>query len=104
MRGSISSKIKTGGGLDPETGGPIPVSSWWSIPVECQYKANELSNKGRYENGGTFQQASYEITTEDMDFTASIVKLINNRGSEVCQKEVISIEVLEDIQRVKIVI
>lgn len=103
MNGTISGKVKTGGGVDPDSGDPIPVTYSWTDPVECKYRANELNNRGRYD-GGTFQQASYTITTEDMDFNADTVRLFNSRGSSVCEKEVISIEVLEDIQRVKIII
>lgn len=103
MDGTISAKIKTGGGNDPETGTPIPVESSWSEPVECKYKANLLNNKGRY-LGGTFQQASYEITTTDMSFTAAIIRLFDSRNNLVCEKEVMSLEVLEFVNRVKIVV
>jgi hypothetical protein len=102
MKGSISAKIKTGGGLD-ENGNPIPVTYTWGPAIECKYRANELSNKGRYVDG-MFQQASYVITIEDMDFNADVVKLFNSKDNEVCVKEVISLEVLEDIQRVKVMV
>lgn len=103
MDGSISAKIKTGGGTNPVTGDSIPVGYSWAEPVKCRYKANELSNKGRYK-GGTFQQASYEITTPDMDFRAEMVKLFDSRNNLVCEKEVMSLEVLEYVHRVKIAV
>lgn len=103
MNGIIQAKIKIGGGSNPETGATIPVEASWGVPVECKYKANLLNNKGRYE-GGTFQQAAFEITTTDMNFQASIVKLFDSRNNLVCEKEVMSLEVLEYVQRVKIVI
>lgn len=103
MNGTILAKIKTGGGVDPESGSPIPVESSWSVPTNCKYKANLLSNKGRY-LGGTFQHASYEITTPDMAFRAEMIQLFDSRNNLVCEKEVMSIEVLEFVQRVKITV
>ena len=103
MDGTISAKIKNGGGINPETGAPIPVESSWGEPVKCKYKANLLNNKGRYTNGN-FQQASFEITTPHMDFEASIIRLYDSRNNLVCEKEVMSIEVLEYIQRVKVIV
>lgn len=103
MNGTISAKVRTGGGIDPETGQPIQVSSFWDVPVSCKYKANTLSNRGRYE-GGTFKMASYEITTPVMDFQASMIQLFDSRNNLVCEKEVMSLEVLEYVQRVKIIV
>lgn len=103
MLGTIAAKIETGGGSDPITGQPIPVTYVWGTAVECQYKAIELSNRGRYTDG-EFQQASYVVTTDSMEFDGSYMLLKDCRGNVVCEKEVISIERLEDIQRVKIVL
>lgn len=103
MNGTIQAKIKTGGGVNPQNGEPVSVEWAWGNPVDCKYKAIELSNKGRYE-GGTFKQASYEITTPDMDFQATFIKLFDSRNNLVCDKEVISLEVLEFVQRVKLLV
>lgn len=103
MDGMIQAKITTGGGLNPETGEPTPVSFSWDTPVPARYKANMLSNRGRYD-GGTFKMSSYEITTPDMDFRASIIRLFDSRNNMVCEKEVMSLEVLEYVHRVKIVV
>ncbi len=104
MNGYVKYKIKTGGGgKDPNTGAAVRATYTWSDFIECKYCANESNFKGRYD-GGTFKQASYTITTEDMEFTSTSVKLFNSSESEVCEKEVISLEVLEMVQRVKIVI
>jgi len=103
MLGTIASKVAIGGGTDPETGQPIPITYDWSDAVECKYKAIELSNRGRYADGD-FQQASYVVTTDSMEFDGTYVQLKDSRENVVCEKEVISIEILEDIQRVKIVL
>lgn len=103
MRGTISAKVITGGGIDSLTGVPIPVTFTWGDPVDCLYKAVALSSNGRYAQE-KFQIASYEITLEDMEFTGKTFRLTDNRGSVVCEKEVISIEILEEVQRVKILV
>lgn len=103
MNGTIQAKIKTGGGVNPETGAPIPVESSWGVPVECKYKANVLSNKGSY-LGGTFKVAAYEITTPNMNFQATNIRLFDSRNNLVCEKEVMSHEILEYVQRIKIVV
>lgn len=102
MTGSVSAKIKTGGGFD-SIGQPVPVSYTWNDPVECNYQANGLSNRGRYTDG-TFKQSSFNITTNDMGFTATVVRLFDRSGRMVCEKEVISIEPLDEIQLLKIII
>ena len=35
--GTIETKIKTGGGIDPDTDYPIAPSVSWGNPIECQY-------------------------------------------------------------------
>ena len=102
MNGFIQPQIQTGGGLN-EYGEPIPETTDWGEMVECRYFANTLSSKGRYQ-GERFTQSAYEITVDEMDFEATIIRLLDSRENEVCQKEVISLEVLEDIQRVKITV
>ena len=103
MDGQIKKKVVTGGGIDSETGIGEPVTTSWSDPVPCKYYATELDNKGRYEDG-KFHQSSYTITTENMDFDADFVRLFDNRGKLRAEKEVISIETLDLVQRIKIII
>jgi hypothetical protein len=103
MVGTIAAKIEIQGGSDPITGEPLPVHYDWGEVVECMYSAIELNYRGRYADGD-FLQASYVVTTDDMNFDGTYVLLKDSRGNMVCEKEVISLEVLEDIQRVKIVL
>lgn len=102
MDGFIQAKIF--GNSNASTGGePVAVTSSFGEKVECRYISTLLNKKGRYE-GGTFTQSSYEIVIDEMDFNASVIKLIDSRDNEVCTKEIQSIEVLESIQRIKITI
>lgn len=102
MRGIVQAQVQTGGGLS-ESGEPIPTSIGWGDEVDCLYVANTKNNYGRYVDG-SFTQASYTITTSDLDFRATIVRLTDNLGNELCIKEVQSLELLEAVQRIKITI
>lgn len=103
MKGTIATRVTTGGGIDQLTGEPIPVTFLWSDEIECLYTPVQNSNQGRYTDG-TFKQASYTITTEKMDFAAKLLRLTNSREQVAHEGEIISIEALEDIQRVKIIV
>lgn len=103
MKGTISTRVTEGGGSNPNTGEPIPVTFVWGSEIECLYAPVQNGNQGRYTDG-TFRQASYTITTEKMDFAGKLLRLTNSRGAVVCESEIISVEVLEDIQRVKIIV
>jgi len=103
VRGTIATRVTEGGGLHPTTGEPIPVTFIWTDETECLYTPVQNSNQGRYTDG-TFKQASYTITTEKMDFAAQLLRLTNSRGQVAYEGEIISVEVLEDIQRVKIIV
>ena len=103
MNGFISSQIKSADSINESTGEAVLGVATWSDDVECKYKANTLNNKGTYV-GGKFTQSEYEITTDIISFRANIIRLKNSAGDVVCIKEVQSLEVLESIQRVRIMI
>jgi hypothetical protein len=103
VKGTIATRVTAGGGINQLTGEPIPVTFIWTEEIECRYTPVQNSNQGRYTDG-TFKQASYTITTGRMDFAAQLLRLTNSRGQVAYEGEIISIEVLEDIQRVKIIV
>lgn len=103
MKGTIQAKVKNSGGGTNEKGEPIPDVSTWGNPVECMYYANVYNNRGTYQDG-TFTQSEYNITTKDLTFTATEIRLIDNKGNVLCEKEIQSLELLEFVRRVKIVI
>ena len=72
--GTIETKIKTGGGIDPDTDYPIAPSVSWGNPIECQYRANKYSNKGKA-NGEAFTIASYEILIDEQPYDAEMLRL-----------------------------
>lgn len=102
MKGVIKAKSIAQSTFD-EDGNPITVSATFGLPIPCKYisaNRNDVVNIG----DGSFMQASYIITIKDMNFTAKQVQLIDSRNNVVCEYDVKSLEVLETIKRVKIVI
>ena len=77
--GTIETKIKTGGGIDPDTDYPIAPSVSWGNPIECQYRANKYSNKGKA-NGEAFTIASYEILIDEQPYNAEMLRLRDISG------------------------
>ena len=80
--GTIEAKIKTGGGIDEETGYPVAPSVSWGAAIPCQYRANNYSNKGKA-NGEAFTIASYEILIEDQPFGAEMLRLYDETGKDL---------------------
>ena len=102
MNGTVQAQIITGGGVGLD-GYPLKPTIDWGSPVECKYIENTFNNRGKYIDG-SFTQMSFSITLFDLDFDAKIVRLTSNRGKIICEKEVQSLNVLDEIQRVKITI
>ncbi len=102
MRGFISKQIFTDGYINDD-GIPVPGSTDWGADIECKYFANVSNSKGRYPDG-VFKQMSFVITTEDLSFNAGVIRLKDKKGNVVCEKEVLSLEELEDVQRIKITV
>ncbi len=104
MKGII---IRTDSGIvaqiNEQTGEPIKVSSPVEVPVKCLYSSNNLNNHGVYSEG-EFQKSSFSITTKDLSFFAHRIKLLDSFGKFVCEKDVLSLELLSEVKRVKIII
>lgn len=106
MRGYVTSRITTEGGIDESTGLPIPEVTDWTEQVECQYYPNRKSTVGSILEG-KFRLASYEITIHTTDWRldeVSLIRLIDQKGKVISESEVLTLDNLEDIQRIKITI
>jgi hypothetical protein len=102
MKGFVRAKYQTMGGINHD-GEPVPAVSSWGEFSSCLYHANTLSNKGVYV-GGEFQESSFTITLRDMSFKAEFIQLFNSTKELVCEKRVLSLEVLDSVKRVKITV
>lgn len=106
MKGYVSSRYGIGGGIDEDSGFPNADSADWTSKIECQYYPNNRNTVGAYKES-VFRVASYEITVNMLDwniFDVSMIKLFNSSGVEIAKKEVLTLDELEDIQRIKITI
>lgn len=101
--GTIEAKIKTGGGIDPETGYPIPPSVSWGNAIACQYRANEFSNQGKV-NGEAFTVASYEILIDEQPYDAETLRLRDVCGRILGEFSVIETELLQAVCQLRIVV
>lgn len=84
-------------------GDSVPVSSSWSSDIQCTYVANTQSNKGRY-IGGAFTVSSFTVLIDQDSFNAKMIRLKDSRGVLICESAIQSIEILEEVQKVKITI
>ncbi len=104
QNGTIEVKRKTGGGIDPETGYPQkPETVVWGDPIPCQYSANKYNQLGRV-NGEHFTTAQYSVLIEEQQFTAEQVRLKDRAGNVVGEFSVISVEPLEAVSELRIMV
>lgn len=101
--GTIETKIKTGGGIDPETDYPIPPTISWGNPIPCQYRANHYSKRGKA-NGEAFTVASYEILIEEQSYDAETLRLRDLDGRTLGDLSVIEIEPLRAVCQIRILV
>lgn len=102
--GTIEFKLKRGGGIDPNTGYPIEPTSEWSEPLPCQYIPNNLNNLGRVQ-GERFTAASYTILIEQHKLPDSErVRIKDRDGKEVGEFSIISVEPLDAVEQIRIMV
>lgn len=99
--GTIQAKIMTEGGLD-DNGNPIRPSEYWGVPIPCNIKTNQDSNRGKVD-GNTFTIAAYEILIELQPFVGGRVKLVRE-GQELGEFSVQSSEPLTEVGITKILV
>ena len=104
QNGTIETKVKTGGGIDKETGHPVkPSAASWSSPIPCQYTPNSHNYLG-VSTGQHFTQASYTVLIEEQTFEAEQIRLKDMTGKVVGEYSILSIEPLEAVCEVKIIV
>ena len=103
QNGNIEVKKKAGGGIDPETGYPIPATESWEPKIPCQYRANTYSNKGR-SNGEAFTIATYEVLIDGTIIEQARILLTDIDNRVIGEFTVISAEPLPAVQMTKILL
>ncbi len=104
QNGTIETKTKKAGGIDPTTGHPSkPTAVAWSDPVPCQYIPNSHNNLG-VSTGQHYTQASYTVLIEERPFDSEQIRLKDMGGNTVGEFSVLSVEPLEAVCEVKIIV
>jgi hypothetical protein len=101
VNGTITAKVKTGGGLGLD-GYPVKPSASWGDPIPCRTVTLRKNNLGK-QNGNTFITASYEVLIEPQPFEAERVRL-TEYGRDLGEFSVMWIEYLEAVGVLKIVV
>lgn len=100
--GDLYCKIISGGGRD-ENGNNLPEDVSWGEPIPCLWTTNTHNNNGTYQDG-KFTVAAYTVLIELQDFTATCIKLISDRGTNLGEFQIQDIQFLDSVGRVKIMV
>lgn len=103
QNGTIEEKLKTGGGIDPETGYPIPTKVSWGNPIPCQFIPNNVNKRGMV-RGEHYTIASYQVLIEEQPCHFEQLRLRDMSGAELGEFSVISVRQLEAVCEVEILI
>lgn len=101
--GTIEAKRKSGGGIDPTTGYPVACEVSYDEPIACQYLIAKLDRQA-LQGGVPATEASYEVLIEMQPFDADQVRLTDIHTGEVGEYSVISVEPLEAVWQLRIII
>ena len=101
--GTIEPKQKSGGGIDLETGHPLPVSVGWGDPIDCQYSFSKYDWQAQL-RGEPSTQRSYSILIEQQCFTAEQIRLRDRDGNTVGEFPIRSIEPLDAVCQLRIIV
>ncbi len=102
--GNIAFKKKISLGIDSNTGYPVPPTSEWGEDIPCQYIVNSYDNLGRA-NGEHFIKAQYSILVEQpISIESEQLRLIAVNGKELGEFSIISIEHLDAVNQIKIIV
>lgn len=104
VNGTIEPKIKTGGGIDFETGYSKPASFSWGTPIPCQYSAVTYDRLARL-NGEHVTEAGYTILTDEL-LPAGIeqIRLKGLSGDEVGEFSIKQVEPLDAVCQLRITV
>ena len=103
QNGTIEPKVKTAGGIDPETGHPVKATTSWGDSIPCQYVPNNCNQLGQVQ-GEHFTLATYEVYIEEQPFTAEQVRMKDCEGNVIGEYSITSVELLQAVGEIRILI
>lgn len=102
--GALKYLAGTAGGGIGDDGKPVKRTDVWSEAIPCNIRANNRNNLGRKE-GTAFVIAAYIVTLEyRTGFNPGRIQLLNDEGQFLGEFPVVSLEVLEAVNAIKIVV
>lgn len=102
--GALKYLAGTAGGGIGDDGKPVKRTDVWSEAIPCNIRINNRNNLGRKE-GTAFVIAAYIVTLERRTgFDPGRIQLFNDEGQSLGEFPVVSIEVLEAVNAIKIVV
>jgi hypothetical protein len=101
--GTIETKQKTAGGIDPTTGYAAKSATIWSNPVPCQYVPNSHNYLG-VASGQHYTQASYTVFIDEQPMNSEQIRLRRTDGSIVGDFSILSVEHLDAVCEMKIIV
>lgn len=102
--GTIKTKQKAGGGIDPETGYAVPpVSVGWGEPIPCQFSATRFDWQAKL-RGEPVTQKSFSILIEEQEFQAEQIRLTDRSGKVIGDFPIKQIEPLEAVCQLRIIV
>lgn len=103
QNGTIEAKVKSATGIDPATGFPVKAQSAWGSPIPCQYLINSENRRGIV-SGEHYILARYTVLIEEQPFCGEQVRLKDLYGNLIGEFSIISIERLEAVCEIRILI
>lgn len=101
--GFIQVKQKTGGGIDPVSGHPVPVVVAWGEPIPCQYSATNFNWQSQ-QRGEPTTQRSYSILIEEQSFTGEQIMLVDDSARVIGEFPIRQIEPLDAVCQLRIIV
>lgn len=99
--GALKYEIISACGVD-EFGEPIEAHTEWSEAIPCSVKTNSDNRKGKYEDG-EFRHASFVVLIEGDSFSGNRISL-KRRNEDLGEYRIISVEPLESVGRIQIIV
>ena len=100
--GHIELGKTSGGGINPESGYPVPVMEEWGCRIPCQFRAPGMNLKAMSADGSAYTDVSYEILVEWQEITSERLRLYSMDGKLLGEFQMIRVMPLREVSKVKI--
>ncbi len=97
--------LSAGGGLDPETGFPVPPEETWSDPVPCQTIPLRTDRLARgSQSGERFTDLSFNVLIEQGSPAGTFLRLRDLAGNVIGEYQLKGAEPLEAVGQLRLTV